>query len=312
MPEQPVQIVCEGATIAGKDQVTLNCEVPFDADAGVYSPQKLYLGPPPGGARERSESASVPEIEILPVQDKNVYPQSAVATVQMNQRQVLQDGAAKVQILLDEMSTRVDDQSAETPELRAYLASVASRAQSELEKSRIRYRSALPAGSKEPILFEDFERRYQAFLVENGDFHEGPVRQSKLLGGHVELAQLQTNQTVIVTPPKLGSSVGPLVSKLAEILEDHVAAFLAIGESGSESFTISLRSSPSGASIEYKRIGEGYTLYSRPTDVEQVPLPYARWTFRFSIGTCQVVRTPDPFIEKNPRLLVNMQNCVKK
>ena len=130
--------------------------------------------------------------------------------------------------------------------------------------------------------------------------------------GHLQLVQLSKNETVTVSPNNLGSSLGPFVSKLAKLMGDHVAAFLLIGQSGAATFTISLRSTPSGASISYKRIGEDYQDYSKTTDIDQATFPYALWTFRFTLGKCVVVKAPDPYIEKSPNLNASMLNCIKK
>jgi hypothetical protein len=84
---------------------------------------------------------------------------------------------------------------------------------------------------------------------------------------------------VTIRPPELGGSLGPLVSKVAELMGDHVAAFLRIAESGSTNFYLSLKSTPPGAAVSYMRIGEAYQDYSSPTDVDQANFPYALWTF---------------------------------
>lgn len=312
LQQAPAEISCSADTKPGERDVELDCSVPLDADGGVYRSQRLRIGPAPGGTRQRMEKLTVPDVEVVPVQDTNTYPSDGVATLDLTQRQVLESGAAKVEVLLDQLNTKVDSHSAETPELRDYLAAVAQDAQNALEKSRSDYSKAVPKGSSEPIFFEDFRRLYADFLIDDKAPQAASIPLQYGNEAHFELAQLQENETVTVRPDSLSNSLGPLVTKLAAILGNHVAAFLKIGESGATEFTISLRSSPPGASVSYKRIGEDYQDYSKVTDIEKATFPYALWTFRFSLGKCEVVKTPNPYIEKSPNLDPAMQNCLKK
>lgn len=313
-PSNPVQIFCSGQTQAGNSDVDLVCNVPDDADGGIYSAssQPAVLGPRPGGSRDTLIKVAVPDFEVLPVQGTNVYPKTAVASISLDQKQILENGAANIEVLLDQLNTTVDRNSAETPALKAYLTKVAQEGQRQLEKSRAEYTQALPDGSSEPIVFEDFARRYAAVIVDIRAPSDARAEVRFANRPHLVMVQLSTKETVTVRPTPLTGSLGPLVSQLAELLGDHMAAFLQIEKSGSTTFTISLRSSPPGATISYKRIGEGYQDYSALTDVPQATFPYALWTFRFRLGNCEVVKTPNPFIEKSPNLNAQMQNCQKK
>jgi hypothetical protein len=310
-PQNPVVIACNGTTKAGETEVDLPCPVPIDADGGVYTHRDIRLGPPTGFSRERTEKISIPDFEVLPVQDTTVYPASAVATISFDQQQVLENGAGKVQALLDQLNTKVDNNSAETPALKIYLATVAEIGQKELQRSRAQYLQSSPKGSPEPIFFEDFARHYAAMLVEirapqNAHLQNGHANL------HFQLVQLSTSQTVTVHPTPLTGNLGPLVSKLAELLGNHMAAFLMIAKDSSTKFIISLKSSPPGAAISYKRLGEEYADWTEKTDIDRAEFPYALWTFRFSMGKCEVVKNPNPYIEKSPNLNVSMQNCQKK
>ena len=305
----PLSVVCNGTTTGLSSAVELECVVPSDADGGVYEPQNLRIGPPPGGAREQNAKIVVPEFEVVPIQDTNIYPKNAVATISLSQRQTLQSGAGKIDRLLDRLNTRVAHDSAESSDLKTFLSETAQTAQRELRKSLGDYLQASQPGSPAPIFFEDFDRQYTAFLIEVRTPQTSRWRRDSLGQAHLELAQLSTNQTVTVRPPELSSSLGPLVSKLALLMGNHLAAFLSIAESGSTTFTISLKSSPPGASVSYKRIGENYQDYSKPTDVNEATFPYALWSFRFTLGHCEIVKNPNPYIEKSPNLNPSMKNC---
>lgn len=311
--DNPLTITCNGGMKASQEEAELNCLVPIDADGGTYAPRAiLRIGPPPNGTRERTDPITVSEFEVVPVQDNNVYPTAAVATISLNQRQVLENSAETIEVLLDRLNTKVDGSSAETPDLKVFLADTANSALRDLETSRQHFNQTSKTGDPSPIFFEDFARQYSTFLVE--------VRAPKSVafvmppdkGPHFSLIQLSTRDAVTVHPGEGSGSLGPLVSKLATLLGNHMAAFLYIAKSGSTTFTMSLKSSPPGASISYKRIGEDYQDYSGATNVDHAEFPYALWTFRFSLGKCEVVKNPNPYIERPLNLNVSMLNCGKK
>jgi len=235
-----------------------------------------------------------------------------VASISLDQKQILQNGAAKVDLILDQLAARVDERAAETRALRDYLATVATTARGALEQTRTQYRASLPVGKDEPIFFEDFDRQFRVFIIEAN----APTTASddRVNHGSVGLlnVQLSNSESITVRPSPLDGSVGPFVSTLVTLLTNLRDAYHKIADTGSDTFTMSLKSSPPGAAISYRRVGEKYQDYSKPTDVEQATFPYAMWTFRFVLGKCEVVKYPNPYIETSPNLSVEMQNCSRK
>jgi hypothetical protein len=252
---------------------------------------------------------SLPDFEVIAVEDKNVYPKEAIASISLDQKQILQSGASKIGVLLDRLNTKVEGHAAETNDLKTYLGDMATTAKAELEKSRVQYRQTLPNGKAEPIFFEDFNRQFAAFIIDVRSPRSSNLREQR---AHLQFVQLSSSETVTVFPTPLDGSLGPYVSTLAHLLINLKDGFNMIAETGSETFTISLRSTPPGAAIAYKRIGEGYQDYSSPTDVDQATFPYAMWTFKFTLNHCDVVKHPNPYIEKSPNLTVSMQECQKR
>lgn len=310
--DTPSEISCIGTGKAGSRNVNISCQIPFDQGGGVYQLEQFRLGPPPGGSRWRILKSSVPDFEVIPAEDKNVYPTSATASISLDQKQVLQNGAMKVDALLDQLNARVEGNSAETKDLKAYLSNMAGTAKGELEHIRAQYRQTLPSGKKEPIFFEDFDRQLTAFIAGVGAPKTVNLQQHNPQTAHFMLVQLSSSKTVIVHPMPLDGSLGPFASNLVQLLVNLRDAFNMIAGTGSDTFTISLRSTPPGASISYKRIGEDYQDYSSPTDVDQATFPYAMWTFRFTIDHCDVIKKPNPYIERSPNLTVSMLDCVKR
>jgi hypothetical protein len=97
-----------------------------------------------------------------------------------------------------------------------------------------------------------------------------------------------------------------------ELINRNIEAYLRIGESGLDTFSIRLASLPPGASISYKRIGEDYQVLSTPTDVPSATFAFAMWTFKFEKEGCKTVeRSPNPYIEAHPDLAVELSCKVR-
>ncbi|MGA7342928.1 MAG: hypothetical protein WBX18_20160, partial [Terracidiphilus sp.] len=286
------------------------CSVPNDEDSGVFATARVRVGPPPGGERMREIPLRVNDVEIVSVPDTSVYPSSGVATISLSQKQILLNASAKVTLILDQLSTRADQHAAETKDFRLYLVSVANTARGQLSKTRIQYRESLPKGKKEPIFFEDFDRRLQAFTMATTPTASYLQRDSRR--PHLVLAQASRGESVIVRPSPVDGSLGPYLSNLVSILTDLRDAYNVMADSRSDTFTISLKSSPPGATISYMRIGEPYQEYTKLTNVDQASFEYSMWSFKFTLGNCVVVKHPNPYVEKSPNLNVDMTNCVRK
>jgi hypothetical protein len=252
----------------------------------------------------------VKDVEIVSVPDTNVYPSSGVATISLSQQQILHNASAKVISILDQLSTRTDQHAAETKDFRLYLVSVANTARDQLHKTRVQYLVSLPKEQKEPIFFEDFDRRLQAFTMATTP--TASYRQYDSGPAHLVFAQASRSESVIVRPSPVDGSLGPYLSNLVSILTELRDAYNVIADSGSDTFTISLRSSPPGATISYMRIGEPYQEYSKLTNVDQASFEYSMWSFKFTLGNCIVVKHPNPYVEKSPNLNADMTNCLKK
>ena len=312
-PKAPLQIQCGGTSQADNSEADLTCSVPIDEDSGTFNVEpQIQLGPPPGGARVREIPIQATSIRVTSVPDNNVYPTSAAAKISLDQKQILQKGAAKFDSLLDQMGTRVDLNAAETHAFKQYLALVTNMAIDSLQQTRAEYVAALPEGKEEPIFFEDFDRQLRAFVIEaNAPAISSNTGSSNNRPQFLRV-QLSNGASVIVRPSPLDGSMGPYLSTLVALLTNIRDAYRKIAETGSDSFTISLQSSPPGATISYRRVGEKYQDYTKPTDVAQANFPYAMWTFQFTLGTCVVVKYPNPYIETSPNLNVDMQNCTQK
>lgn len=310
--DYPEEIPCNGIGQAGSKDMVLTCHIPIDQLGGTYQVLQFRLGPPPGGSHWRLLQVPIPDFEVLPVEDKNVYPTTAAVSISLDQKQALQNGAIKIDALLDRLNARVEGNAAETKDLKEYLSTTASTAQGELEHIRVQYRKTLPSGKSEPIFFEDFDRQLTAFIVGVSAPKTVDFGEQKSQAVHFMPVQLSSRETVTVHPTPLDGSLGPFASVLVHLLVNLRDAFNTVAQRGTDEFTISLRSVPPGAVVSYKRLGEKYQDYSSPTNVDQATFPYAMWTFRFTINHCDVFKKPNPYVEQSPNLTVLMRDCVKR
>jgi hypothetical protein len=183
-------------------------------------------------------------------------------------------------------------------------------AQKELDRTHVQY-SALIGKTLDPnpIFFQDFARRYEAALIE---LRAADLKASNS-ASQPHILEVQFLKRENQDDPRLNfhGSYPLEAERVVDMIEENIAAYKLVETTGSDSFTIHLGSIPSGASISYARIGEPFKDYSSQTDVVAT-FPLARWIFVFTKAGCKTVtRSPDPFIERNPDLTVEL-SCARK
>ncbi len=91
------------------------------------------------------------------------------------------------------------------------------------------------------------------------------------------------------------------------LLNENIRAYLIVGETGLDTFSIRLASIPSGATVSYMRIGEGYIPLGRTTDIASAIFPFALWTFKFEKAGCDPIAQPiDPYVDAKPEISLEL------
>lgn len=125
--------------------------------------------------------------------------------------------------------------------------------------------------------------------------------------------QLRTRRSNDKDANKLEGSYPPVATAVLTWLTRNITAYLLIEKTGVDTFPLSLKSRPPGASISFTRTGEPYKDYSRPTDVLNIRFPIAMWTFKFVKAGCEPeFFHPDPYLEADPDGIVEFNRCKTK
>jgi hypothetical protein len=99
-----------------------------------------------------------------------------------------------------------------------------------------------------------------------------------------------------------------MFSAAMDIIRWNIGAYKAIAAAGNARFNLDLDSSPTGATIFYRRVTQQFSQYSRPTNVKDVPFDLAIWYFRFERDGCKPqVLMANPYIETHPGVICGAQ-----
>lgn len=299
---------------AGAVASTVAVVVPSNADGGDYVLSGLIYR---GDKRPMNIPISPIPVHVQPLPKAvKLLPSKATGELDLDQKQYIRMQASQLITLRDSFVAEANHDAASTPALRTKVISMLSQADDLLPLTRDKYISLYKQQPiLSPVMFEDFHRSYQAALIE--------LRAAGLLSQSIPRAHFLDVQLSQRAPALQESKrdwenhtlkgTYPLYAMAAlNLLEENIEAYLLIGETGVDTFSIRLASIPSGATISYKRIGEDYQILSKPTDVPSTTFPYAMWTFKFEKVGCRTTeRTPNPYIELHPDLTVEL-SCKSK
>jgi hypothetical protein len=303
-------IECIADIPANATSAKLSCNTSLEDPGSTYTCERFFairLGTSKGEDIE----AILPPFEVVQSLDATIFPKTAIATLSPTEAQVLQDASYRTESLLDQLTTHLDGASNETSDLLRYLIQTAVSGKALLNVTAVRYQQAAD-GKHLPILFDDFNIRYDALLVEL----RSPNRRkaSAELTNEPHLVMAQFRDQVTVTPsPNLSGTLGPYASKLEAILADQASVFEIVAETDSDKLILNLHSSPAGAKVSWKRNGEDKPIDGpSPTDIDNYPIDYADWTFRFLWGRCEVDVSPDLFNKKAETVSARQSDCQVK
>ncbi len=200
---------------------------------------------------------------------------------------------------------RLGKDAADTSELRAYLTFILKSADAALTKTQSEYEKVSGKNlSPNPIFFEDLHLRYQALITDVNDprFRGAAAEQS----GHLVEVQLKTRPAGSGAPTFTGS-YPPVALAAIDLIRLNLNIYAYLLDQGTDSFTVVLRSIPSGASISVTRIGQPIQQLSIKTNAEKT-LPLAEYTFIFEMPGCKPRRMEAyPELEKKPVLTAELQ-----
>ena len=316
------QLTSQATADEGASEVTFQFAFARDAQSATCRVVELEVQPPPAKSGDQTvvlptavSLAEPVQFEVVgPPRVKEVIPGKPFASVELSEAQYLRSRAVPLKEQREQLLSFLD-QHANANETRVvddFLIGILKAAQTSLRGTRheldVRYS---PTGGTPP-LFEDLDRRYSALIVDISD-HEAHLAlrtegASKLM--RVEVSQNETRRpesrdSVTV----LAGTLPPDASESLNLLDWNIAIYEKIADTGTQSFSVALVSSPADALVEAKRIGEDYVPLGSRTTISKVSFPFAIWTFRFTkIGCRPYIQRYDPVRDTSPTVSVEL-NC---
>ena len=304
-----VQFQIVGIINSGQTTVTIGGTIPRDVPAGDYESGQGQLNPCPDYQNSINFTVPAKILNVKAFPNPVHLPNSADLELSLTQKQFLDTKVAQLSALSSELDSGVQDNSAELPRLREFLAGIVDSAEMDLTTTERQYREKiLKPQEKSPAFFADFHAQYEALRANLRAPIPGYGKASADLGAGLVRAQLRTR-----TPnEQLSGTRSPDIIAVWQTIKDNIAAYLIV-KSGRITFRAQLTSYPSGARIQYKKtVDDQFEDYSSPTDVSNASFELATWDFRFHKDGCPDDRALhiDPYQESEPvNVSVEFAHC---
>jgi hypothetical protein len=315
------QFGCSGSLAPGQQVVRLNCTSGIAFVSGEYRTDgKVTLRRNETGDQEL-EDVRAPIVTLLENPDgETAFPDVASTALVLAGGQSLRDGATKAQDLLNSIASELPAHPPNTAAYRTYLEQRSEMARAIVNLTRRRYISgALGPGATPdqynafsvPIFFEDFDRRLSRLIRELGGDPSRPSAELKVGTPHLVLTQMPKITNSVTVTPESGS-VERHLDDLVHILTDMASGWKNMSDSGSQTFTWSITTTPPGAEIWYSRLNEEEQKWAGLTNLKDQTLPYAIWTFRIVWDDCFKIETPDPYLQSSINIQTPEKGCKRK
>jgi hypothetical protein len=305
---------------AGKNTAILRLVVPKDYGGEFRSDQqRSFLGPCAGYSDQKDFTVSPLSINVKPIADPNTYPSRAEAVLTLTQKQFLETKAVELKDLSGQIDTRVEANGIDSADLRAFLGAIVHRAQTDLRATEQQYRSQiLKPGDPLPTFFADFQRQYDALLIELKSPIPG-TRADEYAPARLVYARQELKQRPLTNTSRPGhneSGTSPTIARATkQSIDDNAAAYRVVSSTGRVVFHARFSSLPTGATIYYRQaIEPDFQVWSSPTEVKDAELSLATFVFKFHKDGCddEPVVTVDPYADTNPYVSVEFRRCPKK
>lgn len=95
------------------------------------------------------------------------------------------------------------------------------------------------------------------------------------------------------------------------LIGEAISVLRRVSDTGVDTFVLTLKSTPPGASVSFMRVGTGFESWPARTDTK-VEFPLARYTFRFTMDGCEPQDVPlDPYLMADAELNPEFTSCKK-
>jgi hypothetical protein len=292
-------IELRGDTSPGSASVHLTAQIPRDRKSGTYHLRGATLYPCSGF--ENATQFEVPPVTVTVqgVPNTNVYPKSGEVGFTATQKQFFDTKIQEIDALDQQLTTRIENDAADLPELRQFLIKLVKVAQEELKKTESQYREQILKSPEKPlpVFLADFREQYAVLLVQlaapipgMGSSSQTALDQDHARAKLVYVQQLKKRATS--PPANFKGTVPASVTATQAKFNDEKSAFEFIKDTGGDRFLANVVSRPPGAHVSYKKLLDNdYTDLSSDTDVMSVSFALATYTFKFSKDGCKGEQT---------------------
>jgi hypothetical protein len=315
------QFNCSGELTPDQQVARLNCITNKGLVSGEYRTNGKVTLVRDETADQEAEDVRAPIVTLLRNPDgETIFPDIASTALVLSDRQSLLDGATRAQDLLTSIAKELPAHPQNTAPYRFYLEQRSEMARSIVDLTRLRYISgslgpgATPAqynAFQAPVFFEDFDRRLARLIRELGGNPSSPSAEQEVVSPRFILTQMpKTTNSVTVTPGS--DSLDKHLQELVSILTDMKDGFRKMSDSGGQTFTWSITTTPPGAEIWYSRLNEEEKKWAGLTNLKDQTLTYAIWTFRIVWGDCFKIESPDPYLQSSIDIQTTEKGCKRK
>jgi hypothetical protein len=273
--------------------------VPPAAPPGTWTVSKITFT---GGGQPVELAFKGLSFKVIP-KPGLVFPSSAEVTINPSQTQLLRREAARLQQRIQDLKANLTKQAnpAGSGVVELLRANTKEAFQALEETQSTFHKLAGPesqAGAAE-IFFGDLRKSYEDVLL---DLERERTRPS--LGGSLGWPFLM----VTTWTPTPQTRYPVLAQAVFRAFEQNELAYKIVSDSGTLVFDLDVSSSPTGATVSYRRRGDHYRQNVNPTNTVIKELPYAIWQVRFQKqGYREEEREHDPFRDPNHFVHVELQ-----
>jgi hypothetical protein len=258
-------------------------------------------------------------LHVLALPDHTVLPTAVTATIELTKRQSILSQATSLEAIRNTLATQIDGHASVTSAVLQNLLDACQKADQIILASQTIYLKGWTGDARlKPVFFDDFHQRFLADIVMLRE-------QQRVLSRRTDLTpmlsspQLIRVQSVKQRPndnaqdwkaPMLSGTFPFEAQAVFDLLGEAISAFRRVSDTG-DTFLLTLKSTPSGASVSFMRVGTSFEPWPAKTDTK-VEFPLARYTFRFIMDGCPPQDIPlDPYLMADAELNPEFKSCKK-
>lgn len=302
----------------GEQSVKLKGKLPRDLPGGEYTRYRGWLNPCEGDADQKPISLQgvAQTFLVTAYATPNKYPTGGEVALTVNQRQFFDTKILELNGLSVQLTNHLENGAADTPQLHEFLITVLRSARVALDVTEQQYRTQImKSQGTAPALFADFRKQYDDLVLDLSNPAPGTVAEYGQRPFLVFVqAQLKKRDPQTRRTNNLSGTLPPSAAKADSTLSDNAAAYKYVKTTGRLTFDATLKSLPTGASVQYREVLDPeFTDYSSLTNISGAKFELATYIFKFSKAGCADRKLRiNPYQDPHPEIEVEFDDCIRK